>query len=379
MKKLKNNLKIKDIVAQQKKHWVRVTGACNNNCLFCLDSYTQNNAIVPIKKIEADLKIGFDSGTRRVVLSGGEATLHPQLCLIIKKAKKLGYKHVQIITNGRMLAYGNLARELKIAGLDEITFSLHSHIETDFEKLTGIKNSYKQAMKGLLNAQRLSFIISVDIVINKINYKKLKETLQFFIALGVTEFDLLHLVPFGRAWRDKNKLFLSLPKAKKYLDRAFALSENKDLCIWTNRMPAIFLENYEHLIQDPIKLNGEIESMEKLLKNYVEDDVMMDCFGERCSYCFAENFCLDLIELKKDGILKSRPCPVCLKNQIKKEKSIRFSKKIDMYRLLSFYIKNRYFVKNLRCTNCKYDSVCYGAQINEIRKKGFKILIPQKK
>jgi len=374
MVKLKNKLEIKDTTAQQKKHWVRLTRVCNNNCLFCLDSENQNGAIFSLKEIEADLKKGLALGARRVVLSGGDPTLHPQLPFIIKKAKKFGYKHIQIITNGRMLAYGEFARELKSAGLDEITFSLHSHIEADFEKLTGIKGSYKQALKGLINARHLGFIISVDIVINKINYKKFKETMLFFIALGISEFDLLYLVPFGNAWRNKKKLFFSPLKAKKYLDQAFALSANKDLYIWTNRLPAVYLENYEHLIQNPVKLNDDIRGMEKSLKNYIINNIIMDCFGERCNYCFRQNFCLDLIKLKKEGVLKSKTAPACLKQKKLKIESFKFDKQFDVFKFLGFYINNRYFVKSIKCAGCSHDGKCEGAWIEDIRKKGFKIL-----
>lgn len=188
---------VKDAVAEQKKHWVRITRACNNRCLFCLDRENQNGSIFPVEMIVADLKKGLSGGAKRAVLSGGDPTVHPQLCEIIAKAKSLGYEHVQIITNGRMLAYEKFAKDLKKAGLDEVTLSLHSHIEEDFESMSGIKGSYHQALAGLLNAKKQGFIVNVDIVINKINYQTLKETIQFYIRLGVSEFDLLYPIPFG--------------------------------------------------------------------------------------------------------------------------------------------------------------------------------------
>ena len=169
---------LKDVAANQPRHWVRITHACNNRCLFCLDRENQNGSILPMKEIIMDLRKGRSLGARRVIISGGDPTMHPELSKIIKKAKKIGYDHVQIITNGRMLAYENFAIELKQSGLDEVTLSLHSHIKEDFEKLTGIVGSYEQALLGLLNAKKQGFIVSVDIVINKINYKKLKTTLQ---------------------------------------------------------------------------------------------------------------------------------------------------------------------------------------------------------
>ncbi|MCX6811978.1 MAG: radical SAM protein, partial [Candidatus Berkelbacteria bacterium] len=203
----KNRLELRDLTAEQKRQWVRVTRACNNQCLFCHDIENQNNLPVPFAEIIWNLAEGRRSGAERVVISGGEPTVNPRIFEIIKQAKKMGYKHVQIITNGRMLAYGDFGRKLKNAGLDEITFSLHSHLKGPFEKITRVKGSYIQSMRGLSNALKLNFIVSVDIVINKLNFKKLKETLEFFIKMGVFEFDLLYLIPFGNAWKNKDALF----------------------------------------------------------------------------------------------------------------------------------------------------------------------------
>ena len=387
MSRLKNNfldmekdkLQIRDKVAQEKRQWVRLTRVCNNNCLFCLDKENQNGEIIPFRQVIDDFKNGRKEGATRAILSGGEPTLHPQLIEIIKKAKKFGYSHIQMISNGRMLAYEDFVKKLKEAGLNEITLSLHSHLKDKFEEIVQAKGSYNQAIKGLLNALKHNLIVSVDIVINKINYKTLKDTLNFFIKLGVTEFDLLHLVPFGNAWSNRKKIFYSPRQAKKYLDKAFELFKNKNLFIWTNRLPAIYLEGYEELIQHPIKLVDEVRGMENELRGYIGNNKTMFCFGKRCDYCFMNGFCSDLIKLKKEKILKSKSVPFCflgVLQQNKKSKIFKFKKNVNLYKFLDFYIKYRYFVKSFRCKNCRYFQKCDGANIEEIRIKGFRILKP---
>lgn len=368
---------IKDKIAQKKKHWVRINRACNNKCLFCLDRENQNGSIFSMEQIVADFKTGLEKGAKRVVISGGDPTVHPLLCQIVTKAKKLGYQHVQIITNGRMLAYEKFAADLKAAGLDEVTLSLHSHIKEDFEKMTGIAGSYKQALSGLLNAQKQGFIVSVDIVINKINYKKLKETLQFYIKLGVSEFDLLYLVPFGSAWENRKELFFSPQKAHEYLSKAFALSKNKDLFIWTNRLPAQYLEGFEDLIQNPVKLHDEVCGMKSEFLRRIKKGQPMDCKGDRCQYCFMQNFCADLDELLEKKSLTAHSQPQCAKFGLatKKTKSVfKMDGKFTLESFTDFYIQNRYFVKSLRCKKCSHTGSCKGAWIEDIRKNNFSFL-----
>jgi MoaA/NifB/PqqE/SkfB family radical SAM enzyme len=372
----KSDLKSRDRVAKQKRQWVRITRVCNNRCLFCLDQENQNGGVVPMKEILQALNNGILEGATRAIISGGEPTIHPRIAWIIREAKKMGYKHVQIISNGRMLAYDNFAKKMKEAGLDEITFSLHSHLENKLEEMTGVKGSYKQAMRGLMNALKYGFIVSIDVVINKINYKTLEDTLKFFIKLGVYEFDLLYLVPFGSAWENKNKLFLATLKVKKYLDPVFNLASDSRLHIWTNRMPATLLEGYENLIQNPNKLKDDVGGMEREFKNYITSGKIMSCYGERCQYCFKQKFCLDLMELRERGWLGSLSGPFCLENKKNKKKNIKFKNNLDIFKFLDFYIKNRYFVKSIRCKKCKFDKKCNGLWIEDVRKKGFSILKP---
>jgi molybdenum cofactor biosynthesis enzyme MoaA len=370
---------IKKLATQQKRHWVRITRACNNNCLFCLDRENQNGSIFSMAEIVLDLKRGLKEGIRRVVISGGDPTVHPELVEIIRKAKALGYQHVQIITNGRMLAYEKFAADLKKAGLDEVTISLHSHLEKEFEELTGVRGSYKQALQGLLNAQQQGFIVSVDIVINKINYKKLKETLQFFMKLGVSEFDLLYPIPFGSAWENRKKLFFAPEKAQKELSRAFALSKNKALFIWTNRLPAQYLEDFEELIQDPIKIHDEVRGMRSEFMRLIAKGGQLFCKGERCQYCFMQNYCLDLDELLKKKKINGKPEPICVKTDlVKKKKSLIFKldKNFTLEKFTDFYLKHRYFVKSLRCKECNDVNACEGAWIEDVREKGFSIVKP---
>jgi len=377
---IKNKEAIKNLASRQKKHWVRITRACNNNCLFCLDRENQNGSIFSMEEIILDLKSGLKKGIRRVVISGGDPTVHPNLIEIIKKAKELGYQHIQIITNGRMLAYEKFAVDLKRAGLDEVTFSLHSHIEKDFELMTGVKGGYRQALQGLLNAQKQGFIVSVDIVINKINYKKLKETLQFFIKLGVGEFDLLYPIPFGSAWKNRKKLFFSPGRSQKYLNRAFALSRSKNLFIWTNRLPTQYLEGFEDLIQNPVKIYDEIHGMKSEFMNLIECGKQMSCKGARCGYCFMQDFCLDLNEILEKKKIIGRVNPGCVEKEMLKNREIsifKFNEYFTLEKFADFFIENRYFVKSLRCRKCKYDSSCEGAWVEDVRKKGFSILEPE--
>ncbi len=306
-----NRLLEKEKASQERRQWVRLTRCCNNRCIFCLDRPSQDGTFVPLKIIKEKLKEGIKNGAERAVLSGGEPTLHPQFLEVVEFTKELGYKKVQIITNGRMFSYKGFLKKAIERGVDEITFSIHGHTEKLYEVQSQVKGSFSQAMTGLINALSCKgLIVNIDIVINKINYRRLPEIIKFFMGLGVYEFDLLQIIPFGDAWKNKKKVFYKIEDALPYLKRAFKISHDSRVHLWTNRFPPPYLEGSEDLIQDPVKLYDEVKGREGLFNKFLREDKLMPCWGERCKWCFLKDFCFQLLlvkhpETKRDFSKKS--------------------------------------------------------------------------
>ena len=63
--------------AFEKRNWVRLTRLCNNRCTFCLDSDAQDGTMEPTEEIRERIRAGRSQGATRLILSGGEPTVHP--------------------------------------------------------------------------------------------------------------------------------------------------------------------------------------------------------------------------------------------------------------------------------------------------------------
>jgi MoaA/NifB/PqqE/SkfB family radical SAM enzyme len=428
--------------------WLRLSYVCNNNCIFCLDYENQIDPPVkamPLDEIKKEIKKVKNTADKKIVLSGGDPTLHPDLAQIIKYAKKEGFAKVQVITNGRMFVYQKFIKELIEAGLDEVTISFHSHIPEIYEKLTGIKDSFGQAKQGLdnlLNARQVAgnkLIINIDIVINKINLPHLKQTIMFFADMGIYEFDLLFIIPFGRAMINKNDLFFDYQENQENIREILDLAKDNRFYIWLNRFPVQFLEGYEELIQDPDKLFDEIRGRQDMLKfAYENKSEKLPCYSKfRCSHCYISSFCDNFLnqfkqsnenKYKELSIFEFMEKPefyldkfgqkeLCLflpkfnssSNDLEKIRTIKLPakwivkdmpfclirpnnnkviysdfrnmkmSKLDLDKLVRFYIDQMYFIKPLKCEKCIAYKKCKGMNINYLKKHGFKILKPVKK
>lgn len=280
--------------AHEKRNWVRLTFACNDRCVFCLDSDTHDGQMRDADEVKRQILDGRKKGATRLILSGGEPTIHPKYVDFVKLGKLAGYRKVQTVTNGRLFSYPEFLTACIDAGLNEITFSIHGPNARVHDALVGTKGAYEQEMKGLRGALASGrVIVNVDVVINRGNVKVLPEMLEGLYAEGVREFDLLQVVPFGRAFTDgKDILFYDLADAAPYLRKALAFSERPDVHMWLNRFPPAHLEGYEHLIQDPYKLNDEVRGRRDEFTRQLEVGEKLDCRDPgRCKYCYLQKLC----------------------------------------------------------------------------------------
>jgi MoaA/NifB/PqqE/SkfB family radical SAM enzyme len=365
----------------EKRHWVRLTLCCNQRCLFCHDRGAQDGQTVPVASLRRELARGRRQGLRRVVLSGGEPTLHPGYLKTIALARRQGYTHIQTITNGRRFCYPGFLGSAVAAGLSEVTFSLHGHTAALHDRLTRVPGSFVQALAGLRAALAVpGLIVSVDVVINRLNLPVLRKLLEFYIGVGVREFDLLALVPFGDAWRNREDLFcdFSQPRSLAQLHRALRLGRRPDLHIFTNRLRADYLEGFEALIQSPEKILDEVRGRRRLLARYLGSGKAPSCLGAACPQCFMRDFCKDLAQLRRQGRLAAKAGPLCLGERGTGE-VFRLGRKADIVAFAEFFIRARFFAKGSACLRCAWDARCGGMSVRDIREQGFSVLRPVKR
>jgi MoaA/NifB/PqqE/SkfB family radical SAM enzyme len=289
--------------AHEKRNWVRLTFDCNDHCVFCLDAHTHNGEMRSRDEVKAQILDGKRKGATRLILSGGEPTIHPDYVDFVRLGRLAGYSKIQTVTNGRLFSYGSFLKRCLDEGLSEITFSIHGPNAKVHDALVGTRGAFDEEIAGLRAALADGRpIVNVDIVVNRANVRHLPEMLRMFTEMGVGEFDLLQVVPFGRAFTDgRDTLFYDLDEARPFLQEALAYSKRPDVHLWMNRFPPQHLEGYEHLIQDPYKLNDEVRGRKEEFARLFAKGEWLDCRDPlRCKYCYLERLC-DSIEDVLEG------------------------------------------------------------------------------
>ena len=416
-----NNLLEKEKTTKENRVWVRISAACNNLCIFCLDSDAQNWKLISEEKIKKEILQWFKKWMKnRIIISWGEASINPKFSEYIRYSKEIWYDRVQTVTNGNMFASESFCRKVFAAWLQEVTFSFHWHNPLLHDYLVATPGAFIKSLKWLIFIKKNfpEVILNIDIVVNKINVGFLPDIVKFFIKFGIYEYDILQIIPFGRGFSEnKNKLFYDIGKNLKSLQETWKLSKTPGMYMWTNRFPAEAFEWwYEDLIQDPRKIKSEVmwESKEMfqpfILSKWIHKP---ECFWERCNYCFLQQYCHDYLSslsLKKVDIDNSK---VILWEEFPSDVYEKYGKTIQDFKniLLTFqkplinipkclgwtgiyqtyndmkdvnsledytskYIKNLYRKKSLKCAQCVHNKDCKWIHINFIRSYWFDILTP---
>ncbi len=416
------NLLSKEKTTKQNRVWVRIASACNNKCLFCLDSQAQNGTFPHEEKIKKEILDWYkDWYDNRIIISGWEASINPKFSEYISFAKEIWYDRVQTVTNWNMFAIENFCKKVFEAWLQEVTFSFHWHNSILHDYLVATPGAFKKSLKWLIYIKKYypNIILNIDIVVNKVNVKYLPDIVKFFMKLWVYEYDILQIIPFWRGFSEyKNTLFYNVEDYKDVLEETWQLSRVSWMYMWTNRFYPEAFEWYEDLIQDPRKIKSEVmwewyHMFDKFIKSSWK--TKPECFWNACDVCFQNQYCHDFLKenkfIKKDysqyNIIcwEEFPSQVYEKYGEKKEDFINFLKKSEkplvnipkclwgtwIYQTYNDikeentledytykYIKNLYRKKSLRCKSCKYEKECSWLHLNFIRSYWFNILNPIK-
>jgi MoaA/NifB/PqqE/SkfB family radical SAM enzyme len=281
-----------------KKTVIIVGYKCNNRCRFCNDADKRdliNKSTTQIKKemIEAQKR-----GTTYLELIGGETTIRPDILELIKFAKELGFKTINIATNGRMFSYLKFTKQIIEAGLTDIIFSIHGHNSKIHDYLTQSPGSFEELLKGLNNFKKLGFNnIGSNTTIVKQNYKYLTQIGQFIYQQGIRNSEFIFVDPnYGGAYDNFDKLVPRISQIAPYVKKCLDIGKKNNIPHWAIRyVPLCYFQDYLDQVSELREV--EVFHTEHLAPDFENFDVenSRQAIGriktEKCQGCKLFNIC----------------------------------------------------------------------------------------
>ncbi len=130
---------------------VSITDRCNFRCVYCMEpdvTFAPRESLLTTDEIVRVARIAAALGVRKIRLTGGEPTLHPELNSIIAGIRAATDVEIAMITNASLLSRDAL-RTWKASGLARVTISIDTLREDRFTQLTRSACSPASVLAGV--------------------------------------------------------------------------------------------------------------------------------------------------------------------------------------------------------------------------------------
>ncbi len=229
---------------------LKVGYACNNACLFCVQGDKRRTCAfrsTAVLKKELTLSRATCSG---VVFTGGEPTLHPAIIELVRHAKALDYRIIQIQTNGRMFAYRRFCEEMVRAGANQFCLALHAPDAAVQDHLTSSPGSFRQTVAGIRHLRWYGQEVLTNTVVTALNYRLLPRLARLFVRLGVVQFQFAFVHIGGSAWKNRRRIVARKTAVMPFVRKGLALGVRAGRGVMTEAIPYCFMRGVERYVAE---------------------------------------------------------------------------------------------------------------------------------
>jgi MoaA/NifB/PqqE/SkfB family radical SAM enzyme len=224
---------------------LKVGFSCNNRCVFCVQGDKRaRHAPRPAEELRRILREESRSADG-VVFTGGEPTVRKDLPELVAYARELGYRTIQIQTNGRMFAHRAYVRRLVESGANEFSPALHGHVPALHDFLTSAPGAFAQTVAGIADLKALGQFVLTNTVVTKSNYRHLPDIARLLVSLGVDQLQLAFVHPVGTAGDRFASVVPRMELAAPYLMAALRIGIDAGKRAFTEAVPYCILPEYE--------------------------------------------------------------------------------------------------------------------------------------
>lgn len=267
---------------------------CNAKCLFCVVGVTGGERATgefSLAEVKEVLSEGHENGCQRVTFCGGEPTIYPGLPDAVRYARDLGYRGIEIKTNGIRLSSTKYTRDLADAGVNNFSISIHGPDAVTHDRLVGVPGAFSRALKGAQIVKEIGSRLSLPTCIQQENFHQLPETILLLVNLSPDFCLPTFIEPSGSAAFRFETVVPWYSEVRPFLSTAVAILEEHPNVQWAlHGFPMCMLRGFERHSYDLLRAdelvggadNADYFSYEKRMYRVKTD---------KCQQCNFETIC----------------------------------------------------------------------------------------
>jgi ferredoxin len=197
---------------------IRGTGACNSDCIFCIEKFNPTHR--PVLNADGTRQLILDSAGKFDMLffASGEPTIHPKLFEYVELAKSVGFTSFGMSSHFRTFTDPRFTLKTLQAGFEFFDIALHAADvsgQLDVNPIGDDGRSLFEALKGLSILLRLADVLGIrvsithKIVVSRLNVTGLEPIFRATYDRGVRHFIVQPVRSLGLAAERQAKLEIS--------------------------------------------------------------------------------------------------------------------------------------------------------------------------
>jgi cyclic pyranopterin phosphate synthase len=163
---------------------------CNLACTYCTITDEMRRRLLPTERVAVAIDRAAARGFRDIAFTGGEPTIRSDLPALVKYARRRGFEHVKVASNGLRYAHRAYLEHLMACGVDRFHMSMHAFSDGAYEATVrrGETATLRRAAITNLVEHRLDPV--ADLILKEDTFRDLGAWINELVELGIRRFAL---------------------------------------------------------------------------------------------------------------------------------------------------------------------------------------------
>lgn len=223
---------------------------CNLSCDYCTITNEMRRRAMPPERVAREIDRAAARGFREVAFTGGEPTIRPDLPALVKYAKRRGFEHVKVASNGLRYAHAEYLDHLVACGVDRFHVSLHAFDDDAYERTVRLAGTALLRRRALANLVVRGLDPVADLILKEDTYRTLASWVAALHQDGVRRF-ALWLVSLTDQNRENAHQLPKISDLVPHLLAAFEAARAGGYEVVALHVPRCFLQGYEDHVRHP--------------------------------------------------------------------------------------------------------------------------------
>jgi MoaA/NifB/PqqE/SkfB family radical SAM enzyme len=223
---------------------------CNLACTYCTITDEMRRRALPAERVAREIDRAAAGDFEDVAFTGGEPTIRGDLPALVKHARRRGFAHVKVASNGLRYAHAPYLDHLVACGVDRFHVSMHARGDAAYEATVRRAETAPLRRAAIENLVARGLDPVADLILKEDTYRETQAWVADLHALGVRRF-ALWLVSLTDQNQGHREQLPRISDVVPHLVPAFDDARRGGYEVVSLHVPRCFLPGHEDHVRHP--------------------------------------------------------------------------------------------------------------------------------